>query len=350
MYSPTEWILVVHSFEHVRNRNPTRPLDSNILFRSLLDNYPTNMWNLYNLTRSALSDSNAAIQWCQERFLLPTTKTCPQCKSPMKFELMTRGPGRFRCNQNKKHRNKTEICIQLFSDTLFESESMPIEKTLILTYAFAAEMSYRQAIRESSLQDETTSDATIARRYAECREVCITALELRKLSDGKIGGEGRVVEIDECKIGRRKFNKERIVDGSWILGMIDLDGGYRLEICPDNKRDKTTLRDLITKNVADGSTIMTDCWKGYEGLNDIGIQQLTVNHSYHYVDPDTWANTQTIESTWRPLRRRLSRGRITKDKMASHPCEFMWRKDIKENNQDPFEVLIQDIRNIYTIN
>ena len=83
----------------------------------------------------------------------------------MKFEIRTHGVGRFRCTQSKKHRNKAEINIQLLSETCLESESMPIEKAIILAYAFSTEMSYRQAIRESLLEDETTSDATIARRY-----------------------------------------------------------------------------------------------------------------------------------------------------------------------------------------
>jgi transposase-like protein len=227
---------------------------------------------------------------------------------------------------------------------------MSIEKTLLLTYAFPTQMSYKMAIRESSIEDQSTSDATIASRYSLCREICMIALEHRNESEGKIGGEGRVVEIDECKIGRRKFNEGRIIDGNWILGMIDLDGGYRLKVCPENKRDKTTLRDLIIKNVASESTIMTDCWMGYEGLNEIRFQHLTVNHNYNYVDPETWANTQRIESSWRPLRKRLSRGGITKDKLASHLCEYVWRKEVVNNKKDPFEVMLDDIRNVYQMN
>jgi hypothetical protein len=95
---------------------------------------------------------------------------------------------------------------------------------------------------------------------------------------------------------------------------------------------------------------MPDGWKGYEGLNEIGFQHLTVNHSYNYVDPETWANTQTIESSWRPLRKRLSRGGITKDKLASHLCEYMSRKEIAKNKKDPFEVMLDDIRNVYQMN
>jgi hypothetical protein len=132
-------------------------------------------------------------------------------------------------------------------------------------------MLYRKAVRESSMNDETTSDATIAKRYSDCREICMIALERKVECDGKIGGPGHVVEIDECKICRRKFNRGRIIDGSWILGMIDLDGLYRLEICPGNKRDIQTLTALITKHVADESTIVIDFWKGYIGLDKAGF-------------------------------------------------------------------------------
>ncbi len=129
---------------------------------------------------------------------------------------------------------------------------------------------------------------------------------------------------------------------TYIL-LIDLDGGYRLEICPGIKRDKQTLKALITKHVADESTIMIDCWKSYLGLDKAGFQHLTVNHKYNFVDPDTWANTQKIEYSWRYLRNMSSRGGITKDKLSEHLSKYMWRKDIRENNRDAFEVLIEDI-------
>jgi transposase-like protein len=267
----------------------------------------------------------------------------------MNLNLSVHGSGRFRCSKNQKHRDKPIVEIQILSNTWFDNLHMSIEKTLLLTYAFSTEMSYKVAIRESSIEDQSTSDATIASRYSLCQEICMIAPEHRNESERKIGGEARVVEIDESKIGRRKFNKGRIIDGNWILGMIDLDGGYRLEICPENKRDKTTLRDLIIKNVANRSAIMTVCWKGYEGLNEIRFQHLTVNN-YNFVDPETWANSQRIESSWRPLRKRLSRGGIKKNKLASHLCEYMWRKEVVNNKKDPFEVMLDDIRNVYQMN
>ena len=35
-----------------------------------------------------------------------------------------------------------------------------------------------------------------------------------------IGGPNYVVQIDECKIGRQKFHRGRVVEGNGILGMM----------------------------------------------------------------------------------------------------------------------------------
>lgn len=34
----------------------------------------------------------------------------------------------------------------------------------------------------------------------------------------KIGGEGREIEIDESKFGKRKFYKGKKVEGAWVFG------------------------------------------------------------------------------------------------------------------------------------
>ena len=77
-----------------------------------------------------------------------------------------------------------------------------------------------------------------------------------------------MVEIDETKVGKRKYNRGRMVEGSWVLGMIDLGTSevsmseIRLEICPNNDCSSSTLTKLIEKHVKKGTTIITDLWKG----------------------------------------------------------------------------------------
>ncbi|KAJ4425426.1 hypothetical protein ANN_28041 [Periplaneta americana] len=163
-----------------------------------------------------------------------------------------------------------------------------------------------------------------------------------------MGGPNHIVEIDECKIGRRKFEAGRIVEGSWVLGMIDRETKeVRLEICPNNKRDKDTLLGLVGKHVAVQTTIMTDCWKGYEGLDVNNFRHLTVNRSLNFVDPESGACTNLIENAWRGLRGSLSRGGVRKEDLSDHLCEYLWRKDCSRLARDPFEALLEDVKLLY---
>ncbi|KMQ82375.1 protein tssc4-like isoform x1 protein, partial [Lasius niger] len=116
-------------------------------------------------------------------------------------------------------------------------------------------MTYGQIIRESSIiANKETSRKTVADRLSYCREVCMLALDAEFEEQGLIGGPNEIVEVNECKIGRRKYHRGRVVEGCWILEMIHRGHptNYRLEICPENKRDKDTLLNLIRKHVAPG--------------------------------------------------------------------------------------------------
>jgi hypothetical protein len=160
-----------------------------------------------------------------------------------------------------------------------------------------------------------------------CREICLIALD--KLFDiqGYIGGPGHVVQIDETKIGKRKYHKGRLVEGQWILGLIDeTTNDLRLDFCTDNLRNFPTLLSIIEKHVAKGTMIITDCWAGYNGLENNGYIHRTVNHSDNFIDPNTGANTQKIESQWRALKRKVCGGGIPKDKLYLHLCEYLWKR------------------------
>ena len=42
----------------------------------------------------------------------------------------------------------------------------------------------------------------------------------------QLGGEGEVVEIDESKFGKRKYNKGKRAKGQWVFGGIQRSNGY----------------------------------------------------------------------------------------------------------------------------
>ena len=75
---------------------------------------------------------------------------------------------------------------------------------------------------------------------------------------------------------------------------------------------------------------------------------MVLNHSQHFVDPRSGAHTQQIESLWRALKRRISRGGVPKNEESygMHFGEFLW---FRKNKADPFVNLIRDISRVYDV-
>jgi hypothetical protein len=134
--------------------------------------------------------------------------------------------------------------------------------------------------------------------YIRFRFVCIFQLFR---NEGKIGGEGKVVEIDEACLRRRKYKKGRSKRELWVVGGIEREhnrGEKRrifLEVVGD--RSSQTLLEVIERRVEKGALIITDCWGGYNSLKNMGYTHLTVNHSKNLVDPESAACTNTIEGS-----------------------------------------------------
>ena len=227
-----------------------------------------------------------------------------------------------------------------------------------MVYGFCSKYSYEDYRREVSRQGTTLSQETIADWQSYCREVCMADLDRRFTDQGRIGGETSYVQVDEAKIGKRKHHVGRIVDGSWIFGMIDMfTGDLRIEILQDNKRDEQTLKQAIEKHIKPGTTIISDQWLGYINLsrpdhnnpNATWYNHMTVNHSQNFVDPDTSANTQLIESTWRSIKKQICRGGVHKDALGDHLCEYLWLRRCSRQNLDPFNEFIQAIVRLHPL-
>ena len=78
----------------------------------------------------------------------------------------------------------------------------------------------------------------------------------------------------------------------------------------------------------------------YIKLTELGFPHYTVNHSKHFVDPDTGTHTQMIESHWRALKRRITRGGIKKGYLMEHFGEHIFMKD---HSDDIFGAMVKEI-------
>lgn len=105
-----------------------------------------------------------------------------------------------------------------------------------------------------------------------------------------------IVEIDESKFWKRKYNVGRVGDGQWVFGGICPEMRSTF-VVPVDKRDKNTLLSVFRDRIEQGSIITSDCWKLYNCLQDRDNRHLTVNHSLNFVDPATHAHTNTVKSS-----------------------------------------------------
>ena len=138
----------------------------------------------------------------------------------------------------------------------------------------------------------TISSATIVSYFKTFRDVCVVSYI--NAHPVKLGGPSKVVEIDETGLARRK---RRLVAYQWCFGGIERENNKCCIVAVEH-RSAATLVPLVRQYILPGTTIMSDKWTAYNGIQDPPerYQHLTVNHELHFIDPLSGACTNTIES------------------------------------------------------
>jgi transposase-like protein len=111
-------------------------------------------------------------------------------------------------------------------------------------------------------------------------------------------------------------------------------------------RTEATLMACIEQKIAPGTTILSDCWSGYNALAaHPDYEHWKVNHSLNFLNPEHQdVHTQTIERLWRSAKEKNKKQFGTSRKMLdSYLCEFMWRQDVKRRNANPFNEILSHI-------
>ena len=88
-----------------------------------------------------------------------------------------------------------------------------------------------------------------------CHELCEVALFESRV---KLGGPGKVVQIDESKIGKRKYHRGHVVEGQWVFGGIEEDS-RNCFIVTVKDRSEATLLKHIQELIEPATTIVSDC-------------------------------------------------------------------------------------------
>jgi transposase-like protein len=207
---------------------------------------------------------------------------------------------------------------------------------MLLGYMWLTGVDYTTALAQT-----THGSTTIVEYFRYFRELVGDSLDE---VDWKVGGEGVVVEIDESKFGKRKYNRGHRVEGAWVIGGIERTQSRKFFVRVVEKRDAETIVDVLRDHVLPGSIVHTDCWRGYVHITeDNAVVHRTVNHSMHFVDPETGVHTNSIEGKWAALKRKITlRGRV-KETLPEYLFEQIWRT---RNKGDLWNAFISSLREV----
>lgn len=169
-------------------------------------------------------------------------------------------------------------------------------------------------------------------------------------TDDKIGGYGEYVEIDEALLVKRKYNRGRVLrNQKWVFGGVILGRSNECFIEYVENRSRAELIEVISRWIAPGTTIVSDCWRAYADLPsllpDYNFQHKTVNHSHDFVNPnDPAVHTQTIEAFWSVIKRKLrKRGTNHGSGIGYLIGELLYRRKFGINDDEFFNSFIRDI-------
>ena len=224
-------------------------------------------------------------------------------------------------------------------------------------YWFASDAPYRTARKQAKVSSKNW--AGFLARVRSILWLCVA-----RLNPAQLGGEGKIVCIDETFLTKKKRCKGgfrgRPTAGTkkCVLGMLELDFETRratghcllLEI-PD--RSARTLKLFIRRHVVAGSLIFTDSFKSYAWLSkpDSGFVHRCVNHKRReFSKTETIFGKEVVVSTnaaeglfgrLKAFLRAKGAKKVSRDSYGGLLSEFLWTASCSPRQVDPFADLLE---------
>lgn len=294
--------------------------------------------NLFGLLKTYAANSESARKFLESVDAISLNRQCQNCHSSMVLVSKNGRDGvALRCPKRCKGPG-TNASIR--KNSFFLNSNLSLDQELLLSYFWLQQFEVQQTAKELEI-----SESTVVDHFKHYRSIC---LDIMLTSKEKIGGPGKIVEIDESKFGRRKYNRGRRVDGQWVFGGVQRSDDHNepvkgFLVCV-GERKASNLIPILKEYVLPGTTIISDYWKAYDKLNEHGFIHQKVNHSLEFVNNQTGAHTNTIESNWYSIKKSIKSG-TTKTHYSEYFQEWLWRR--RFHGQDLFHVFWKHVGKIY---
>jgi len=229
------------------------------------------------------------IRFLIDKGVLKNSWKCKKCGDSMEMVETNCSDGfRWLCKKNRCGRYN----ISVRKGSVFNGIKSPLKIIISICYEWCQETTYKQIMRQLKIKNKLLNTV-----------INIIRKKLLNIKTQKIGGKNHVVEIDESAISKRKYNVGRVCKTFWCVGGIDRETKkFFFEIV--QSRTSAKLLAIIKNNVEEGTTIITDGWKGYLGIDKNNYKHYSVNHKENFVNPlNKEIHTQNIEILWRWLKK-----------------------------------------------
>lgn len=108
------------------------------------------------------------------------------------------------------------------------------------------------------------------------------------------------IEVDETLVGGKKSGKRgRGAEGKRLVAIaveVKINGTGRVRMAVIKDASKKSLKKFITDNIEEGAIVITDGWKGYNGIKKKGYQHKVINEAKVLDNEEILPNVHRIAS------------------------------------------------------
>lgn len=292
-------------------------------------------WTIVRLSKH-LGDPESCLQWCARRKLLRNSVLCVLCNIPSSLH---------NCNSTSNGKVwRCKVCkgkVSVRDGSLFQGSHLTIMQILLIIYNWAKELPQTIAAEEAE-----TTPATVVDWYNFCKNECANWLHRNPIQVGGFDEDGQplIVEIDESKFFRKKYDGGFYSDGHRVFGGMERRSGkcFLIEL---NDHTDETLEGTILKHILPGTHIVSNGWRVYSGLENLenGVyMHSVVTHEKGFVNSDDGeVHTQNMLNLWSRIKRKLRiQCGTNRDLFPKYLQEFVWRSVFRQEKNIFSSILI----------
>lgn len=244
----------------------------------------------------------------------PTEKSCLDYVFTKKYPSLV--DSHYYIEGRKCYADSKGKQIHPIKGTVFEHSSTPLTLWFYAIYLFSAS---RNGVAAKELQRQLGVTYKCAWRMAK---------QIRVLMAQNGGTLSGIVEADETYMGGKMRGGKRGLGSenkTAVFGMVERKGKVQAHVIRIKKKN---VMPIVKRTIVSGSNVMTDQFKMYRNLPQMGFKHASVNHgAKEYVRGNI--HTNTIEGFWSQIKRSIdgTYHSVSKKYLQSYVNEFSFRRN-----------------------